>query len=124
MSLLIKSFKPHPTMLIGQLNEKTMLIDFDRDEEEEEAPAVSTAVRLVVMNTDADAITYSLYPPAQLTSINNLETSTALTIYQYDVPNHTERFGFHFQPSSQENTVRIYAFEDDTRLFRQTGTGP
>ena len=123
MSLLIKSFKPHPTMLIGQLNEKTTLIDFETDEVEE-APAVTTAVRLVGMNTDADTITYSLYPPDQLTSINNLQTSTPLTIYKYDVPNHAERFGFHYQPSSQENTVRIYAFEDDTRLFRQTGTGP
>ena len=119
MSLLINSFKPHPTMLIGSLNEKTMLIDFDT----KEAPVVTTAVKLVEVNPDADTITYSKYPPDQLTSINNLETSTALTIHKYDVPGHTERYGFHNQASSQQDPWRIWAYHDDTKLFRQTGSG-
>ena len=119
MSLLINSFKPHPTMLIGSLNEKTMLIDFDT----KEAPVVTTAVKLVEVNPDADTITYSTYPPDELTSINNLETSTALTIHQYDVPGHAERYGFHNQASSQQDPWRIWAYHDDTKLFRQTGSG-
>jgi hypothetical protein len=120
MSLLINSFKPDPTMLIGSsLNEKTMLIAFDTDE----APVVTTAVKLVEVNPDADTITYSTYPPDQLTSINNLETSTALTIHQYDVPGHAVRYGFHNQTSSQQDPWRIWSYHDDTKLFRQTGSG-
>ena len=122
MSLLINSFKPHPTMLIGSLNEKTMLIDFDTDEVEE-APVVTTAVKLLEVNPEADTVTYSTYPPDQLTSINNLETSTALTIHQYDVPNHAIRFGYHNQASSQQDPWRIWAYHDNTKLFRQTGSG-
>jgi hypothetical protein len=121
MSLLINSFKPNATMRLGSpLNEKTMLIDFDTNEVEE-APVTTTAVKLVEVNPEADTITYSTYPPDELTSINNLETSTALTIHQYDVPGHAERYGFHNQASSQQDPWRIWAYHDDTKLFRQTG---
>jgi hypothetical protein len=123
MSLLINSFKPNATMRLGSpLNEKTMLIDFDTNEVEE-APVTTTAVKLVEVNPEADTITYSTYPPDELTSINNLETSTALTIHQYDVPGHAERYGFHNQASSQQDPWRIWAYHDDTKLFRQTGSG-
>jgi hypothetical protein len=123
MSLLINSFKPNATMRLGSpLNEKTMLIAFDTNGVGG-APVTTTAVKLVEVNPEADTITYSTYPPDELTSINNLETSTALTIHQYDVTGHAERYGYHNQASSQQDPWRIWAYHDDTKLFRQTGSG-
>jgi hypothetical protein len=88
MSLLINSFKPNATMRLGSpLNEKTMLIAFDTNGVGG-APVTTTAVKLVEVNPEADTITYSTYPPDELTSINNLETSTALTIHQYEIKRH------------------------------------
>ena len=117
MSMRISAFKPHENMRIGSFSVKNMLINFDTGVVEE----TTTAVQLVKVNYQEDTgASFKIFPPDEIQTINNLETSTAMTIHNYQNPNETPRFGFYKYAACQQNPVRIWAYENDTKVFTET----
>lgn len=113
----ISAFKPHENMRIGNFNVKNMLIDFETDV----VPETTTAVQLAKVSYEEDtSASFETFPPDELATINNLETSTAMTIHNYIDPDETPRFGFYKYAACQQNTVRIWAYENDTKVYTET----
>lgn len=119
MSMRISAFKPHENMRIGNFNEKNMLIDFETDTV---ATETSTAVQLVKVSYDEDTgASFKTFPPDELQTINNLQTSTAMTIHNYQDPDETPRFGFYkYSAATHGTSVRIWAYENDTKVYKET----
>ena len=116
----ISAFKPHENMRIGNFNVKNMLIDFETDAVGP-PPETTTAVQLVKVSYDEDtSASFETFPPDELATINNLETSTAMTIHNYIDPDETPRFGFYKYSACQQNTARIWAYENDTKVYTET----
>jgi len=81
MSLIRNGYKPHPTMLIGTFDEKTMLIDFDTDEADDQPPSIGEASLLIQVSYDKDdTATIGPAPSYELQSIKNLADDTAMDI--------------------------------------------
>jgi hypothetical protein len=81
----------------------------------------STAVQLVKVSYDEDtAASFKLYPPDELQTINNLATSTAMTIHNYIDLDETPRFGFYKYTACQQNPVRIWGYENETKVYKET----
>jgi len=82
MSLIKNGYQPHPTMLIGNFNEKTMLIEFESDEVEEEGPpSLGDASLLIQVSYDKDdSATIGPAPAFELQSIKNLADDTPMGI--------------------------------------------
>ena len=117
MSMRISAFKPHENMRIGSFSVKNMLINFDSDVVEE----TTTAVQLVKVNYQEDtSASFETFPPDELQTINNLETSTAMTIHNYQNPDETPRFGFYKYAVCQQNPVRLWSYENNTKVFTET----
>jgi hypothetical protein len=120
MSLLIRSFKPHENMRIGNFSQQNMLINFQSDDGVEK----STAVLLVKVSYQEDpSASFEIYPPDKLATIKNLATNQAMTIYNYNQPNAVERFGYVNWTLSQQDPWRIWAYQDNTKIFTQTDNG-
>jgi hypothetical protein len=121
MAMRLTSFKPHETMRIGTFNERNMLIVFETDAVGP-APEASTAVQLVKVSYDEDTgAAFETFPPDELASINNLETSTAMTIHNYRDIDETPRFGFYkYTAATHGASVRIWAYENNTKVFTET----
>ena len=78
MSLVKNGYEPHPTMLIGKFDEKTMLIDFDKEGED---PLSGDWTELIRISYDKDdTATIGPAPAYELQSINNLVDDTAMGI--------------------------------------------
>ena len=117
MSMLINGYKKHENMLIGYHGENNMLIEFEKDVVGE----TSTAVQLAKVSYEEDTgASFKTFPPDELQTINNLQTSTAMTIHNYIDPDETPRFGFYKYSTCQQNPVRIWAYENDTKVFTET----
>ena len=117
MSMRISAFKPHENMRIGSFNVKNMVIDFETDV----VPETTTAVQLVKVSYDEDtSVSFQTFPPDELQTINNLQTSTAMTIHNYNDPDETPRFGFYKYAVCQQNPARIWAYENDTKVYKET----
>jgi hypothetical protein len=120
MSLLIRSFKPHENMRIGNFSQQNMLINFET-EDTGPPPETSSAVQLVKYNYHADtAASFQTFPPDELQTINNLQTQTPFTIHNYRNPTETPRFGVYKYTLASQNGVRIWAYENDTKVYTQT----
>ena len=121
MSMRVSAFKPHETMRIGNFAQKTMLIDFETDEVSA-PPETTTAIQLAKVSYDEDtSASFETFPPDELATINNLETSTAMTIHNFQDPNETPRFGFYkYSSATHGNSVRIWAYENDTKIYKET----
>jgi hypothetical protein len=95
-----------------------MLISTD---EEAVVPETTTAIQLVKVSYDEDtSASFETFPPDELATINNLETSTAMTIHNYRDLDETPRFGFYKYSTCQQNPVRIWAYENDTKVYTET----
>lgn len=96
-----------------------MLISTD---EEAVVPETTTAVQLVKVSYDEDtSASFETFPPDELATINNLETSTAMTIHNYQDPDETPRFGFYkYNLATHGASVRIWAYENDTKVYTET----
>jgi len=94
-----------------------MLISTD-----EEVPETTTAVQLVKVSYDEDtSASFETFPPDELQTINNLQTSTAMTIHNFRDPDETPRFGFYrYSGATHGNSVRIWAYENDTKVYTET----
>jgi hypothetical protein len=114
----ISAFKPHENMRIGNFNVKNMLIDFETDV----VPETTTAVQLAKVSYEEDTgVSFKTFPPDELQTINNLQTSTAMTIHNYQDPDETPRFGFYkYSASTHGTAVRIWAYENDTKVYKET----
>ena len=120
MSLLISSFKPHENMRIGNFSQKNMLINFETDDTGP-PPETTTAVQLVKYNYHEDSTSsFQTFPPDELQTINNLQTQTPFTIHNYKSPTETPRFGLYKYTLASQNGVRIWAYENDTKVYTQT----
>ena len=119
MSMRISGFKPHENMRIGNFNLKNMLISFESESQNVET---TTAVPLVKMSYNEDtSSTFQTFPPDELQTINNLQTSTPMTIHNYQGPEETPRFGFYkYSAATHGSAVRIWAYENDTKIYRET----
>ena len=118
MSMRISGFKPHENMRIGNFNLKNMLISFESENQNVET---TTAVPLVKMSYNEDtSSTFKPFPPDELQTIYNLQTATPMTIHNYQGPEETPRFGFYKYSAAHQNEVRIWAYEPDTKIYRET----
>jgi hypothetical protein len=79
MSLVKNGYEPHPTMLIGTFDEKTMLIEFDKDVASDPASGDSKLIIKVSYDKDPTA-TIGPAPAYELQSIKNLVDDTAMSI--------------------------------------------
>ena len=80
MSLVKNGYEPHPTMLIGTFEEKTMLIDFDR-EAEVSNPLTGDWTEIIRVSYDKDdTATIGPGPAYELQSIKNLVDDSSTTI--------------------------------------------
>jgi hypothetical protein len=96
-----------------------MLIPTD---EETIVPETTTAVQLVKVSYDEDtSASFETFPPDELATINNLETSTAMTIHNFRDEDETPRFGFYkYSAATHGSAVRIWAYENDTKVYTET----
>jgi hypothetical protein len=96
-----------------------MLIPTD---EEAVVPETSTAVQLVKVSYDEDtSASFETFPPDELATINNLQTSTAMTIHNYKDPDETPRFGFYkYSSATHGASVRLWSYENDTKVYTET----
>ena len=80
MSLVKNGYEPHPTMLIGTFNEKTMLIDFDKEGEVSD-PLTGDWTEIIRVSYDKDdSATIGPGPAYELQSIKNLVDDSSTTI--------------------------------------------
>ncbi|MHC4377796.1 MAG: hypothetical protein ACYS26_14445, partial [Planctomycetota bacterium] len=86
------------------------------------ATETTTAVQLVKVSYDEDtSVSFQTFQPDELATINNLETSTAMTIHNYQDPDETPRFGFYkYSASTHGTSVRIWSYENDTKVYKET----
>ena len=81
MSLIKNGYEPHPTMLIGKFEEKTMLIDFDREGDAAADPLTGDWTEIIRVSYDKDdTATIGPGPAYQLQSIKNLVDDSAMGI--------------------------------------------
>ena len=85
-------------------------------------PETTTAVQLVKVSYDEDtSVSFQTFPPDELQTINNLQTSTAMTIHNYQDPDETPRFGFYkYTAATHGTSVRIWSYENDTKVYTET----
>ena len=79
MSLVKNGYKPHPTMLIGTLDEMTMLINFQKDSAADPLTGDWTEIIRVSYDKDETA-TIGPGPAYELQSIKNLVDDSAMSI--------------------------------------------
>jgi hypothetical protein len=121
MSMLINGFQPHENMLIGNFSQKTMLINFDTNDVNEDD--TNAQLLLKISYQEDPSASFEIYPPDKLASIKNLATNQAMTIYNYNQPNAVERFGYINWTLSQQDPWKIWAYQDDTKIYKQTDNG-
>jgi hypothetical protein len=104
MSLVKNGYEPHPTMLIGTFDEKTMLIEFDKDAASDPASGDSKLIIKVSYDKDPTA-TIGPAPAYELQSIKNLVDDTAMGI------NNTASDGCDRHPRDHEKQSKSTLYE-------------